>query len=72
MQVPLLAKRKTKAMKEMEEEGAKRAESRGKAVARRAQMTQQFVVPDHTATDYERQLKKIATRGGESDPALQT
>lgn len=63
-QAPVLAKRKTKAMKEMEEASAKRAESRGKSAARRANMTQQFVIPDHTTTDYERQLKKIATRGG--------
>lgn len=53
-------------MKEMEEAAAKRAENRVKSAARRAQLTQQFVIPDHTTTDYERQLKKIATRGGES------
>lgn len=64
-QAPVLAKRKTKAMKEMEQASVKRAESRGKSAVRRANMTQQFVIPDHTTTDYERQLKKIATRGGE-------
>lgn len=53
-------------MKEMEEAAVKREENRGKSAARRAQLTQQFVIPDHTTTDYERQLKKIATRGGES------
>ncbi|CAN0008811.1 unnamed protein product [Pylaiella littoralis] len=63
VQAPVLAKRKTKAMKEMENASAKRAESRGKSAVRRANMTQQFVIPDHTTTDYERQLKKIATRG---------
>lgn len=62
----MLAKRKTKAMKEMEEASAKRAESRGKSAARRANMTQQFVIPDHTTAEYERQLKKISTRGGAS------
>lgn len=61
----MLAKRKTKAMKEMEDESAKRAETKGKSAVRRANMTQQFVIPDHTTADYERQLKKIATRGGE-------
>lgn len=65
LQAPVLAKRKTKAMKEMEEASAKRTDARGKAAARKAMMTQQFVIPDHTTTDYERQLKKIATRGGE-------
>lgn len=65
-QAPVLAKRKTKVMKEMEEASAKRAESKGKSAARRANMTQQFVIPDHTTTDYERQLKKIATRGGKA------
>lgn len=63
-QAPVLAKRKTKTMKEMENASVKRAETRGKSAARRANMTQQFVIPDHTTTDYERQLKKIATRGG--------
>ncbi|CAM9151511.1 unnamed protein product [Ectocarpus fasciculatus] len=63
VQAPVLAKRKTKTMKEMENASVKRAETRGKSAARRANMTQQFVIPDHTTTDYERQLKKIATRG---------
>ncbi|CAN0000515.1 unnamed protein product [Ectocarpus sp. 6 AP-2014] len=63
VQAPVLAKRKTKTMKEMENASVKRAETRGKSAARRAKMTQQFVIPDHTTTDYERQLKKIATRG---------
>ncbi|CAN0000995.1 unnamed protein product [Scytosiphon promiscuus] len=63
VQAPVLAKRKTKAMKEMENASVKRAETRGKSAVRRANRTQQFVVPDHTTTDYERQLKKIATRG---------
>lgn len=49
----------------MEQESVKRVEARGKSAVRRANMTQQFVIPDHTTTDYERQLKKIATRGGE-------
>lgn len=61
----MLAKRKTKAMKEMEEAAVTREENRGKSAARRAKLTQQFAIPDHTTTDYERQLKKIATRGGE-------
>lgn len=65
-QAPVLAKRKTKAMKEMENASVKRAETRGKSAVRRANRTQQFVIPDHTTTDYERQLKKIATRGGEA------
>ncbi|CAM9253975.1 unnamed protein product [Laminaria digitata] len=63
IQAPVLAKRKTKAMKEMERAGAKRSETRGKSAVRRANMTQQFVIPDHTTADYERQMKKIATRG---------
>lgn len=63
-QAPVLAKRKTKAMKEMEQASVRRAEARGKSAARRANLTQQFVIPDHTTTDFERQLKKIATRGG--------
>lgn len=64
LQAPVLAKRKTKAMKEMEQASVKRAETRGRSAVRRANFTQQFVIPDHTTTDYERQLKKIATRGG--------
>ncbi|CAN0288643.1 unnamed protein product, partial [Discosporangium mesarthrocarpum] len=60
---PVLARRKTRVMREMEEESARRAEARGKAAEKRACMTSQFVAPDHTTADYERQLKKIATRG---------
>lgn len=64
-QAPVLAKRKTKTMKEMEFASVQRAESKEKSAARRANMTQQFTIPDHTTAEYERQLKKIATRGGE-------
>ncbi|CAM9820232.1 unnamed protein product, partial [Choristocarpus tenellus] len=62
-QAPVLAKRKTKVMREMEEDAVKRSDARGKAAAKRAKLTTQFHVPDHTTTDYERKLKKIAMRG---------
>ncbi|KAG5176478.1 Rrp15p-domain-containing protein [Tribonema minus] len=60
---PVLAKRKTKAMKEMAEEAERKATLVAKRAERRAARAQQLVVPDVTSQDRERQLKKIATRG---------
>jgi hypothetical protein len=63
--VPVLAKRKTTIMKELEKE--KSSKDRLKLVRRqkREDKGKFLVVPDHSTTDYERQLRKVATRGGE-------
>ena len=63
--VPVLAKRKTTIMKELEKE--KSSKDRLKLVRKQKKEDKGkfLVVPDHTTTDYERQLRKVATRGGE-------
>jgi Rrp15p len=62
---PVLAKRRTKAMKEMEAEADRKAAAVARRAERRAQQTQQLHIPDASTMEHERQLKKIATRGGE-------
>jgi Rrp15p len=62
---PVLAKRRTKAMKEMEAESVRKAAAVARRAERRAQQTQQLHIPDASTMEHERQLKKIATRGGE-------
>lgn len=61
---PVLAKRKTAAMKEMEA-GHDDSERLKKArLEKKAQREKQLHIPDHNSADYERQLRKLATRGG--------
>jgi hypothetical protein len=62
--VPVLAKRKTAIMKELESEYADKDRLKKLKLKRQEQRVKHMVVPDHTTLDYERQLKKIATRGG--------
>ena len=63
--IPVLAKRKTTIMKELEKE--KSSKDRLKLVRKQKKEDKGkfLVVPDHSTTDYERQLRKVATRGGE-------
>ena len=63
--IPILAKRKTTIMKELEKE--KTADDKLKLAHKQKQQERNKfqIVPDHTMTDYERQLRKVATRGGE-------
>jgi hypothetical protein len=63
--VPVLAKRKTTIMKQLD--GEKAAKDRLKEARRqkREDKAKFLVVPDHSTGDYERQLRKVATRGGE-------
>lgn len=62
---PVLAKRHTAAeklvAKQKEESKATKLKTREKKLARRAHMQ----LPDVTQQDYERQLRKVATKGGE-------
>jgi ribosomal protein L18E len=60
----VLAKRKTAMMKDMEADKANMKRIKLARIERKAEQTKQLVVPDVTTADYERQLKKLATRGG--------
>jgi hypothetical protein len=60
----VLAKRKTKLMKDMESQKKASKEAREAAAKKRALLNRQLVVPDHTHVEPEKQLRKIATRGG--------
>jgi hypothetical protein len=65
--VPVLAKRKTKLMKDMEEQKKASREKKEAAAKKRAALNHQLYTPDHTQVEPEKQLRKIATRGGKSD-----
>lgn len=62
--VPLLAKRKTAQMKEIEEDRKNVQQMKVARIERLEKQSKQMVVPDILTADYERQLKKLATRGG--------
>ena len=61
--VPVLAKRKTTMMKEMEGKQGDAERLKRQRIEKRAEREKQLVVPDHTSADFERQLRKLATRG---------
>ena len=61
--VPVLAKRKTAMMKEMEGKQGDTDRLKRQRIEKRAEREKQLVVPDHTSADFERQLRKLATRG---------
>ena len=60
----MLAKRKTSLMKDIEVDHKDKAEMRKLRAERRVEKSKQMVTPDASTADYERQLKKLATRGG--------
>ncbi|CAM9113492.1 unnamed protein product [Chrysoparadoxa australica] len=61
---PVLAKRKTKAMKEIESAAQGRSEIREKRAERKAKRTKQMrAANDPSCLELERSLKKVATRG---------
>jgi len=64
-QAPVLAKRKTKFMREAEGAKKKAKEERKVAALKHAQLDRQFYIPDHRDMDPEKQLRRVATRGGE-------
>ena len=61
--VPVLAKRKTTVMKEIETERENRDRLKKLRMKRKAERDRQIVLPSVLQNDYERQLKKVATRG---------
>ena len=60
---PVLAKRRTALMKDMEKEKRERHRAKEAAEEKRAALNHQLYVPDHKDTERERQLRRIATRG---------
>jgi hypothetical protein len=59
-----LAKRKTTIMKELEQEYADRDRLKKLKIERKEARDKHLVLPQALSADYERQLRKIATRGG--------
>ncbi|CAM9207591.1 unnamed protein product [Phaeothamnion confervicola] len=62
-EVPVLAKRKTPVMRAAEEAAEQRTAARSKQRERSKKLQQQLVVPTVLTADYERGLRKVATRG---------
>jgi hypothetical protein len=63
--IPVLAKRKTAIMRELAQEKASQDRLKLARKQKREDKGKFLVVPDHSTGDYERQLRKVATRGGE-------
>lgn len=63
---PILAKRKTAAMKEIEENHFKKEESKIQRIERKKKREMFLVPPNPLSSDFERQLRKVATKGGMS------
>lgn len=61
--IPVLAKRKSNIVKEIEQDKAELLRLKRQKAERKAEKTKQMVVPDQTTADFERQLRKLATRG---------
>jgi len=60
---PVLAKRKTAIMKQMEESKDDRNRLKRARADRKSDREKQLALPDATTADYENQLRKLATRG---------
>jgi hypothetical protein len=63
-QNPVLAKRKTQIMKEQEAHSQEVREEKRRRLTNKQEREKQMVAPSYITLDYERQLKKVATRGG--------
>lgn len=61
---PILAKRKTAMMKEVENEHLKREDVKQNRMERKVKREKFLVLPDPLTNDFERQLRKVATKGG--------
>ena len=61
--IPVLAKRKTALMKDADGQHGDAEKMKKLRLERKAEKEKQLVVPDHTSADFERQLRKLATRG---------
>ena len=62
--IPVLAKRKTALMKEAEGSHIDSDRLKRQRAAKKVEKEKQLVVPDLSSADFERQLRKLATRGG--------
>lgn len=62
--VPVLAKRKTEAMVDMEEQRREADRLKRLRKEKKAEREKQLTIPDFGTENYERQLKKLANRGG--------
>lgn len=62
--IPVLAKRKTTLMKEAEGSHIDSDRLKRQRAAKKVEKEKQLVVPDLSSADFERQLRKLATRGG--------
>lgn len=62
--VAVLAKRKTALMKEIETEQRDLKQLKKQRIEKKADRSKQMVAADPSTSDFERQLKKLATRGG--------
>lgn len=62
--VPVLAKRKTALMKEMEGSHKDADRLKRQRAEKKSEKEKQLVIPDLSSADFERQLRKLATRGG--------
>ncbi len=60
----MLAKRKTALMKDIEVVHKDSADMKKLRAERRIERSKQMTMPDASTADFERQLKKLATRGG--------
>ncbi len=65
-QNPVLAKRKTQIMREQETHVQEKQEEKRRRLVNKSKRERQNSAPSVETADYERQLKKVATRGGES------
>ena len=61
---PILAKRKTAMMKEVENENLNREDVKQNRMERKMKRDRFLVPPDPLTNDFERQLRKVATKGG--------
>jgi len=61
--IPVLAKRKTAMMKEVEGSRVDSDKSKRQRLEKKAEKEKQLVIPDASSADFERQLRKLATRG---------
>ena len=60
---PVLAKRKTTLMKDMEKDFKEKARAKEAAEKKRAALNHQLHIPDHTDVEKEKGLRRVATRG---------
>lgn len=63
-QTPVLAKRKTTLMKEMEREKKEKTQAKAALEKKKEALNHQLYIPEPQDAERERHLRRIATRGG--------